>query len=233
MRTIGQAMLDMNGSLRLDARLPPGYSVLNPFCGEHSGVVWRINQGFYGRFYSDDAPRSLILGINPGRLGAGLTGIPFTDVKHLNHDCCIVCPELNSHEPSSAFIYRVIHAMGGPQAFYAKFLISSVCPLGFLLHHGNGRPVNANYYDSPALTQAAMPLIESSLLLHVAMGIRTDIVFCLGTGDNFRALSAINYKLNLFSRIVPLDHPRYIMQYRAKHVDKYVEFYISALQSVP
>lgn len=232
MGTLGAAMLGMNRSLRFDAQLPEGFGILDPFRGPSADVIWRINTAFYKRFYSDAAPRRLILGINPGRLGAGLTGIPFTDTKRLTEDCGIACPELHSHEPSSVFVYRVIHAMGGPGAFYSRFLISSVCPLGFLYHKANGRPVNANYYDSAALSTAVMPFIEQSLRTHVAMGLRTDVVFCLGAGDNFRALTAIDKRLGLFGRIVPLDHPRYIMQYRAKMMDEYVERFINLLNAV-
>jgi hypothetical protein len=229
MGTLADAMLNMNRLLRLEAQLPLGYSILNPFHGPDADVVWRINTAFYKRFYDDDAPRRLILGINPGRLGAGLTGIPFTDTRRLTEDCHIPCPELHSHEPSSVFVYRVIRAMGGPEVFYGRFLISSVCPLGLLFDKGNGRPVNANYYDSSALTSALLPFIEHSLRSHAAMGLRTDVVYCFGTGDNFRALSAINQRNGLFGRIVPLEHPRYIMQYRAKDADAYVSRFMEAL----
>jgi len=229
MGTLGAAMLGMNRSLRLEAQLPLGFSVIDPFRGPHADVIWRINTAFYERFYSDQTPRRLILGINPGRLGAGLTGIPFTDTKRLTENCGIPCPELQSHEPSSVFVNRVIDAMGGPEAFYSRFLISSVCPLGFLYDKGNGRPVNANYYDSAALTEAVMPFIEQSLRTHAAMGLITEEVYCLGAGDNFKALSAINLRLGLFGRIVPLDHPRYIMQYRAKQAVAYVRKFVEAL----
>src|SRR5688572_26567768 len=39
----------------------------------------RVMACFYHTYYGDQNKRTFILGINPGRFGAGLTGIPFTD----------------------------------------------------------------------------------------------------------------------------------------------------------
>ena len=64
------------------AYLDDDLAVLNPFEGA-SPAQERALSDFYHRFYNDDKPRNLILGINPGRLGAGATGIPFTDTKRL------------------------------------------------------------------------------------------------------------------------------------------------------
>ena len=88
----------------LDADL----NVLNPFEGasqEQNNAL----EGFYGKFYSDNKPRNLILGINPGRLGAGATGIPFTDTKRLLK-CGIPFNSFSTHEPSSVFVYEAIDA---------------------------------------------------------------------------------------------------------------------------
>jgi len=49
-----------------------------------SSVVRKLIREFYTKFYSDCKPRQLVLGINPGRFGAGATGIPFTDTRRLN-----------------------------------------------------------------------------------------------------------------------------------------------------
>ena len=56
--------------------LPPRVEVMNPYASKEA---MRLCREFYGRFYRDDIRRYLIVGINPGRYGAGLTGIPFTD----------------------------------------------------------------------------------------------------------------------------------------------------------
>ena len=61
--------------------LPAGIRVMNPF--KESLQAVHIAKTFYQKYYDDQQPRHLILGINPGRFGAGLTGIPFTDPKRL------------------------------------------------------------------------------------------------------------------------------------------------------
>jgi hypothetical protein len=73
--------------LEYKGSLPEGISIMNPF-RDNPGIFLVISQ-FYHKFYNDNNPRHLILGINPGRFGAGVTGIPFTTVKDflINVDC--------------------------------------------------------------------------------------------------------------------------------------------------
>ena len=63
-------------TLEIQTQLPKGVAVLNPYQDKTS---LRLCDKFYRKFYSDTNSRTLIIGINPGRLGGGLTGIPFTD----------------------------------------------------------------------------------------------------------------------------------------------------------
>ena len=81
-------------------------AVLNPF-EDASPAQGQALSDFYHTFYGDNKPRNLILGINPGRLGAGATGIPFTDTKRLV-ECGISFDAFTTHEPSSVFVYEAI-----------------------------------------------------------------------------------------------------------------------------
>ena len=49
----------------------------------------QIVETFFYKFYNDTNPRHLIFGINPGRFGAGTTGINFTAPKQLKEICGI------------------------------------------------------------------------------------------------------------------------------------------------
>ncbi|SFV68072.1 hypothetical protein MNB_SV-10-1583 [hydrothermal vent metagenome] len=49
----------------------------------------RVMEIFYLKDYDDENPRTLLLGINPGRNGAGVTGIGFTDPILLEEKCGI------------------------------------------------------------------------------------------------------------------------------------------------
>ncbi len=63
---------------------------MNPFKENPDALA--ISSAFYKKYYDDHRMRRLILGINPGRFGAGVTGIPFTDTKRLTEKCREVFP---------------------------------------------------------------------------------------------------------------------------------------------
>src|SRR5690606_3910221 len=103
---------------------------MNPF--ESDPEARRVMRCFYRKFYADRGSRKFLIGINPGRLGAGVTGIPFTDTKHLIRHCGIPTDLAATHEPSAAFVYRMIAAYGGVADFYGAFYIHSLFPLALL-----------------------------------------------------------------------------------------------------
>jgi hypothetical protein len=221
--TFAEKVVSFYSLLEFNGRLPEGIAIMNPF-KDNSRIIPVITQ-FYSKFYCDGNHRNLILGINPGRFGAGVTGIPFTDSKRLNENCGLSIPGLHTYETSSVFVYEMIEAYGGVEKFYSDFYISSVVPLGFTSENSMGGVVNYNYYDSRKLTEAVYDFIVESLHKQLEFGIKRDICFCLGTGKNYKFITELNGNLNLFEKIVPLEHPRYIMQYKAKQKHKYIEKY--------
>ena len=60
-------------------------------------------------------------------------------------------------------------------------------------------------------------------------GMNREVVFCLGEGKNFAFLEELNAKHKFFNRVVPLSHPRFIMQYKRKRVKEYVDEYVKKL----
>lgn len=213
-----------------DVELPPGVGVLDPFNGPHGAEVRRIVTDFHRTYYSDDRPRTLMLGINPGRLGAGSTGLSFTDTKRCESDLGIPVHGLRTHEPSSDFFYRMVRAAGGTEAFYGRMYVHAICPLGFVKNGPNGSAVNLNYYDDKALEAAVTPFVERWLRTLVGCGMRTDTVLCIGTGKNAAYFSRLNERLGLFDRIIALEHPRYVMQYKARNIELYIDKYLRALE---
>jgi hypothetical protein len=229
MDTFSDRMKVFNRHLKFARVLPPGIAVLNPF---ENKTTLRYADLFYEKFYADNNPRTAILGINPGRHGGGLTGVPFTDWKRLRDACGIpVAPELSSHEQSSEFVYCYIAALGGPEEFYRHFYISSLCPLGFVREKSKGRWVNYNYYDDPALYAAAEPFIVKTLKQQIALGLRTNECFVMGV-KNFAFFKKINDAKGFFGKLTELPHPRFIVQYRRKDMDRYVADYVEALGAV-
>jgi hypothetical protein len=216
--------LDYQGSL------PPGISIMNPF-RDNPEVIPVISQ-FYQKFYNDNKSRHLILGINPGRFGAGVTGIPFTDSKRLREKCGLTIPRLETFETSSVFVYEMIDAFGGPEKFYSEFFISSVSPLGFTSIGESGKAVNYNYYDSRKLTEAVSDFMIESLYIQLEFGIKRDVCFCFGTGKNHKFILQLNSKLNIFGEVIALEHPRYIMQYKSKQKHIYIKKYLEEFRRI-
>ncbi len=226
MTTFADRVIAFNKDLNFTGTLPPGVGIMNPF--RESETVLETSSQFYRKYYSDNNPRHIILGINPGRFGSGVTGVPFTDSKRLVSECQIPYSGKQTHEPSSVFVYDVINAFGGPEAFYKHFYIHSICPLGFTTTSAKGQEVNYNYYDSPALTAAVYDFIVESTRKQMAFGIQTDVAFCFGTGKNEKFLRKLNEKEKFFGEIIALEHPRFIMQYKAKTKHLYIEKYLNA-----
>jgi hypothetical protein len=225
--TFAERVIEFNSKLEFKEPLPQGIRIMNPF--RENPVVDQLATEFYTKFFSDDKPRRLILGINPGRFGAGSTGLSFTDTKRLNENCGISFTRFRTHEPSSAFIYEMIDAFGGVKEFYGKYFLSAICPLGFTKEGKNNKPVNFNYYDTRELEQVAYPFILETLKKQIGFGIDTSVCFCLGTGKNEVFLRKLNNEHHFFGKIVALEHPRYIMQYKSKSKEQYIAKYVELL----
>jgi len=230
MTTLAEKIISFYSDLDLPVKLPPGISVLNPF--RDNPEILSIAGKFYHKFYSDQNKRHLILGINPGRFGAGVTGIPFTDTIRLTEKCGITFAGLKTYETSSVFVYDMIDEYGGSEKFYSRFFVSAVSPLGFTKKGKNGRELNYNYYDSRELAVSVHDFIINNLKKQLEFGIFRSICFCLGTGKNFRFLSEINMKHGFFEKIEPLEHPRFIMQYRSREKGTYINKYLEAFRRI-
>lgn len=216
-------MMDFLKELRIPEGLPEGVVGLLPWS---DGQVLELCSLFYHQFYNDHDPRWLILGINPGRFGGGNTGVPFTDPVRLHDDCGIPNDLAKRTELSSDFVYRVIRAYGGPGRFYHDFFISSVSPIGF-----TQEGVNLNYYDRPDLQEVVAQQVSVWLEQQLAFGIRREVCFCLGEGKNLEFLRKLNARKQFFSGIIGLPHPRFIMQYRRKQLQAYIERYVRELSA--
>ena len=208
--------------LRFNIPLPDGFEVLDPFKDLATKDVCKT---FYNKFYSDDHKRFCILGINPGRFGAGITGIPFTDPIRLENILGIQNPWQKRQELSSVFIYEMIEAFGGPQKFYNHFYVTAVSPLGFIK---DGK--NINYYDDKILQESIKRFVIDCLHKQSSW-MKTSVAFCLGEGKNFAYISRLNTEYKFFDKIIALPHPRFIMQYKLKQKEKYIDNYIKAFKT--
>ena len=221
MQLISSELIRFYTSLRIDSALPSGIGLLHPQADENVMGVVGI---FLNTYYADQHPRQLIFGINPGRFGAGTTGINFTAPKQLTEKLQIEHGFRNQTELSAEFIYEVIDRYGGPRKFYGDFFLSSVSPLGFVK---DGK--NLNYYDDKQLMQLVEPFIIKSIAQQLRIFRPSQVCICIGGEKNFKFFVALNNKMQFFKEIIPLPHPRFIMQYRRKQKESYLLEYLTAL----
>jgi len=149
-------------NLSFSKKLPAGIMVMNPY--KALGIRNYV-ESFFRKYFSDNNKRVFVFGINPGRFGAGLTGITFTDPVALAEFCGIQNNLPQNRELSSEFIYKLVDMCGGPKKFYKDFYLTAVCPLGFTR---DGR--NYNYYDNPILLKCVEPFIVDSTNKQLAFG---------------------------------------------------------------
>ena len=200
-----------------------GVKAMYPYGSES---VWRSTTLFFERYFSDNVERVFVFGINPGRFGAGASGVTFTDGVALTQ-LGIENDLPRRRELSAEFVQEVIARWGGPEDFYKSFFITAVSPLGFTKDG-----LNYNYYDSPALLKAVEPFIIETLWRQVALGARRHAAVVLGTGRNYQYLQRLNEKERFFETLIPVEHPRFIMQYRRKRLDEFVQKYLTVLRGI-
>lgn len=228
-KTFADKVIYFNKNLQYNGALPEGFRVLNPYLDNKETL--KVMTNFYKKYYEDNNPRHFIIGINPSRNGAGITGVPFTDTKHLAQDCGITMHSAYTHEVSAVFMYDMIKQYGGVNTFYANFYINSPFPLAIIQKNKKGKWVNANYYDKPELFNTVEHYMIQSLKKHIQLGVITDEVFILGK-KNAKFLQKINNSEKLFGKITVLEHPRFIQQYQLKNQQIYIDKYLTAFHNL-
>src|SRR5437868_12793993 len=99
--TLASRLIQFYQTMRPPSGLPAEIDILFP---QKDLRVMEAVKAFYNKYYNDSRPRRLLLGINPGRFGAGITGINFTAPRQLKNDCGITHPFGESSELSAEFI---------------------------------------------------------------------------------------------------------------------------------
>jgi len=218
--TFGEKVIEFYEQLKPPQNLPENVEALYPF--EDKNVMDTVKV-YNQTFFNDSNKRTFLIGINPGRLGSGTTGIPFTDPIRLKSELGIESNFMPKQELSSNFIYKMIAVAGGPASFYINNYFTSVSPIGFVKE---GK--NLNYYDIKELEEALEPYIVSEMKKQLEFGAK-PIAYSLGMGKNIAYLKKLNAKHHFFESIEPLPHPRWVMQYRLKRIQEFIDLYVSKL----
>lgn len=226
-KTFAEKVIEFNRQLYYTGELPHGFRVMNPYIDNPETM--QVMQQFYEKYYRDLAPRKFIVGINPSRHGAGITGVPFTDTKRLESVCGIKMHSAHTHEISSVFMYDMITAYGGANDFYRDYYINSPFPLAIIRKAKDGKWLNANYYDDKKLFEMVKDFMIESLKKHISLGLDTSEVFVLGK-KNGTFIQQLNQKEKLFGQLTVLEHPRFIQQYKSREKPLYIDKYLAALK---
>ena len=214
---------------KVNIELPNEFKLINPYNGSNKDNIKEITNKFYNKFYNDNNTRRLIIGSSPARRGTALTGIPYEDSEHLQNTTGIYIDKFYVNKSSSNFLYDVIEQYGGSEKFYSKFYMNFVCPLGIVRINNKGNETNCNYYESKKIQDILYSFIVESIEKQIEFGIDTKVVYCIGSGENYIFLNKLNDKYHWFDEIIPLEHPRYIMQYNKDKKDEYMKKYLDAL----
>lgn len=226
--TLAGKIIDFNRSLIYTGKMPIGFQTINPY--QDNPETMEVMKQFYHKYYNDSKQRKFMIGINPSRHGAGVTGVPFTDTKRLESVCGITMKSAYTHEVSSVFMYEMIAQYGGAKNFYQDIFINSPFPLAIIRETKEGKWINANYYDDADLFEMTKDFMIGVLQEFISWGLDTSEVFVLGV-KNARFINKLNKKAKLFNAITVLEHPRYIQQYKYWEKQLYIDKYISTLSS--
>lgn len=222
--TLDKQILDFYFTMPEDLELPDGVDIIYPYNNSQTKALMK---SFYHKYYNDSNVRGFLLGINPGRLGSGITGIGFSDALSLEKYCHLENDFDKRAETSATFIYEVIQAYGGVERFYKDFYITAVMPMGLLKEKKN-----YNYYDDKKTIACLDDFIKSSMNKQLDFGAYRKDAICIGQGKNLKYLESYNEEARVFENIYTVPHPRWVMQYKRKEKHKHIDTYLEAFSKV-
>ena len=229
--TLAKKILKFNEKLsKFSIDLPNGYKIINPFNRDNKKIIFALTEKFYETYYNDNNKRRLIFGSSPVRCGTATSGVSFEDALHLKKETGILIDNFHVNNASSNFLYDVIDSYGGSKKFYSNFYMNFVFPLGIVKTNLKGNDINYNYYENKKLKEILYSSIVKFIKIQLSFGIDTSVCYCIGSGENFKFLTEINNKYNFFNEIIPLEHPRFIMQYNSKRKVEFQKKYLNALK---
>lgn len=186
-----------------------GICIPSDFVNNGEGIA-----AFWEKYYGNAVPRIMICGINPGRLGAGKTGIPFLDFASLSQ--LIPCIERQYSENSASFFFEVVKSFGA-ESFFKTFYVTNFSSVGFVKDG-----VNFNYHDLP---QAALETVERNFLAEIAIVEPTHVI-SLGREVHLSVLKLLPSSIDC-SHYLP--HPSWVAIYRSNERDYWVQRYKGVL----
>jgi len=154
---------------------------------------WKRIEAFYVRYYATK-PSIVLCGINPGRYGAGLTGVPFLDFASLSK----LLPNVkrSDEEKSAQFFFQIVSHFGA-EDFFRTFYVTNVSWVGY---EKDGK--NCNYDKLP---EAALSFVEAMFRSEFAF-VQPSRIISIGTPVRATVQKLFGASQIDTSRMLP--HPR-------------------------
>lgn len=174
-------------------------------------------QKFCDKYYSNGVPFRVICGMNPGRLGAGKTGIPFIDFNSLSKLLDDVSNE--DSEKSAGFIFDVIEEFGR-ERFFDNFYLTNFCSVGFMKNGAN--------YNFDCLPNQLLEIVKNNFYEEMEV-VKPKSVLSLSVSVQNSVCTLLQNATILKER---LPHPSWVMTYRSKSADKWKGKYLSTMEKL-
>jgi hypothetical protein len=205
----------MNKKLHIRNQLElKGIHILDGFINNQ-----HLIEAFYDKYYVDNEPRIVLCGINPGRNGAGKTGVPFLDFHSLSR----LLPNIidKDKELSAQFIFELISHFG-PEKFFKHVYLTNISWFGFANLKGN-----VNYYD---LDTDLQDMFTNGFVEEMEL-VRPSTIIPLSK----RVESTLRYMKNQnrlpFPISQPLGHPYYFSNFKSRRETGLMQ-YISTIKAL-
>jgi len=132
-----------------------------------------ISNRFATMYCSSNNPSVVLCGINPGRLGAGKTGVPFLDFASLSKLLSGI--DRYDSERSAQFFFEIVEHFG-VETFYSTFHVTNISSVGF-----ERAGSNINFYDLP---DQALNYVYGSFEKEIKAVLPTTIISLAGSVHN-------------------------------------------------
>jgi uracil-DNA glycosylase len=184
--------------------------ILSEFLDNKNNII-----EFHKKFVQPNSPKIVMCGINPGRRGAGITGIPFIDTNSLSK----MLPDISNpkSEKSAKFFFSIIEEFGINE-FYRNIHVTNMSWFGFYkLDNGT----NVNYNSLPTDIQNVLidKFVEEMDLIN------PDVILPIGDIVNWELLYNLKLKNRLYAEIGPrLYHPAYRLVDRKTYIETLTKY---------
>lgn len=132
---------------------------------------------FDEKYYHEGFPKIVLCGINPGRKGAGVTGVPFVDMATLAErlpDNKISFNGSGKEQSAQYFNEIVNHEEFGAKKFYKHFYVTNFSWVGFTKKSNNStKIINHNYHK---LNPEAQQYISNAFMREMTLVNPTTII---------------------------------------------------------